>query len=92
MCLSDSNVCMEMGSLRHENCKVPECALLGRILFILNMCPCIHCHCYVDDTELYLSINPDDTSQLYKHVLKTKAWMTLYEIHTKLIVLKKSLF
>lgn len=53
---------------------------------------CVHCHCYADDTELYLSMNPDDTSQLNRHVLKTKAGMTLYEIHTKLIVLKIAYF
>ncbi len=39
----------------------------------------IHFHCYVDDTQLYISTRPDETSKLSKLtecVKNVKDWMT----------------
>uniref|UniRef100_A0A8D3B260 Reverse transcriptase domain-containing protein n=1 Tax=Scophthalmus maximus TaxID=52904 RepID=A0A8D3B260_SCOMX len=66
---------------------VPQGSVLGPILFILYMLPLgniirkrhINFHFYADDTQLYLSIKPDETNQVDKlqDCLKDiKAWMT----------------
>jgi len=67
---------------------VPQGSVLGLILFTLYMLPLgniirshsVHLHCYADDTQLYLSIKPDETNRLNKiqDCLKDlKTWMTL---------------
>ncbi len=68
---------------------VPLGSILSPILFSLYMLPlgqiisyfgCMSCHCYVDDTQLYFPVKPNDFSNLatlHNCLATIKNWMSL---------------
>uniref|UniRef100_A0A8C6L025 Reverse transcriptase domain-containing protein n=1 Tax=Nothobranchius furzeri TaxID=105023 RepID=A0A8C6L025_NOTFU len=82
------NVHNKSSSYSRVTCGVPQGSVLGPILFTIYMLPIgkiirqhgINFHCYADDTQLYLSINPDEPNRLgtlQACLEDIKHWMTL---------------
>ncbi len=77
----------ESSHLKPVKYGVPQGSVLCPLLFLIYMLPLgnivrkyrISFHCYADDTQLYISTRPDETSKLSKlteFVKNLKDWMT----------------
>ncbi len=77
----------ESSHLKPVKYGVPQGSVLCPLLFLIYMLPLgnivrkyrISFHCYADDTQLYISTRPDETSKLSKlteFVKNFKDWMT----------------
>uniref|UniRef100_A0A8C6KAZ9 Reverse transcriptase domain-containing protein n=1 Tax=Nothobranchius furzeri TaxID=105023 RepID=A0A8C6KAZ9_NOTFU len=73
-------------SVHGVTCGVPQGSILGPVLFNLHMLPLVsvirrhrvNFHSYADDTQLYISVSPDDTrpmDALFNCILDIKSWM-----------------
>lgn len=74
-------------STARTSCGVPQGSVLGLISFFLYMLPLGHifhlftvvsCHCYVDDSQLYVSFNfenPSNFESLHSSLAAIKNWM-----------------
>uniref|UniRef100_A0A8C6LN66 Reverse transcriptase domain-containing protein n=1 Tax=Nothobranchius furzeri TaxID=105023 RepID=A0A8C6LN66_NOTFU len=81
------NVHDKSSSYSRVTCGVPQGSVLGTIVFTIYMLPIgkiirqhgINSHCYADDTQLCLSINPDQSNRLGRlqaYLEDIKNWMT----------------